>query len=122
MQSINVAVLNPWFLAAFVGTGAACLLVGAASVWRWHETGAGYLLVGAVLYLVGTFLVTVLFNVPLNDALADVPPAGPESADRWASYVASWTAWNHVRTAAAFAAAALLTVGLYSLFLPRPGQ
>jgi uncharacterized membrane protein len=29
--------------------------------------------------------------------------------------VAGWTTWNHVRTAAALAAAALLTVALYLL-------
>jgi uncharacterized membrane protein len=122
MQSINVAVLNPWFLAAFVGTGAACLLTGATSLWRWQEAGAGYLLLGAALYLVGTFLVTAVFNVPLNDALAAAPAAAPESAGQWAAYLGSWTAWNHVRTAAAFGAAALLTIGLCRPFLPRAGQ
>jgi len=31
---------------------------------------------------------------------------------RWARYRAGWTAWNHLRAAAALAAAALLTVGV----------
>ena len=33
MQSINVAVINPVFLGAFLGTTALCLLVMVASLW-----------------------------------------------------------------------------------------
>jgi len=62
---------------------------------------------------VGTVLVTMVFNVPRNDALAAVDPASAEGARLWARYVVEWTAWNHVRTAAALAAATLLTVALY---------
>jgi uncharacterized membrane protein len=63
-------------------------------------------------YLVGTFLVTAVFNVPMNNALAAVVPSDPEGANLWANYLTSWTAWNHVRTAAALAAAALLILAL----------
>jgi uncharacterized membrane protein len=44
--------------------------------------------------------------VPLNDALAKIDPAAPESTRVWADYVARWTVWNHVRTVAALAALA----------------
>jgi len=54
---------------------------------------------------------TIAFNVPRNDALAAVDPASAEGASLWASYVTVWTAWNHVRTVAALAAA-LLTLAL----------
>jgi uncharacterized membrane protein len=111
MQSINVAIINPVFLAAFFGTAAACALVVIASLLRWHDPGAVYLLVGGALYLGGSLLVTMVFNVPKNDALASVTPAA-DSASLWASYLAEWTAWNHVRTAATLAAAASLTIGL----------
>lgn len=112
MQSVNVAVLNPLFLTVFLGTAAVSLLAVISSFLRWHEPGAVYLLVGGLLYLVGTFLVTIVFNVPRNEALAPVAPADPESAKLWASYLASWTAWNHVRTVAALAAAASFTIAL----------
>ena len=112
MQSIDVAVINPVFFAAFFGTAAACALVVIASLLRWHDTDAVYLLVGGTLYLVGSLLVTVVFNVPENDALASVTPADPDGDCPWASYLAKWTAWNHVRTATALAAAASLTIGL----------
>jgi uncharacterized membrane protein len=112
MQSINVAVLNPLFFAAFLGTAAACALAMISSLLRWHAPGAVYLLVGGALYLAGTFLVTAAFNVPKNEALASVAPADPDGASLWANYLATWTAWNHIRAAAALAAAASLTIAL----------
>jgi uncharacterized membrane protein len=112
MQSINVAIINPIFLAAFFGTAAACVLVMIASLLRWHDPGAVYLLIGGALYLVGTFLVTFVFNVPKNNALASVRPANAESASLWNDYLSKWTAWNHLRAAAALAAAASLTIAL----------
>ncbi|UUZ68247.1 DUF1772 domain-containing protein [Polaromonas sp. P2-4] len=112
MQSINVAVLNPWFMAAFMGTAVACALALIASLLRWHEPGAVYLFAGSTLYLVGCLLVTIVFNVPKNEALALVVPATPDGASLWAGYVSSWTAWNHVRTAASLAAAVSLTIAL----------
>ena len=112
MQSVNVAVLNPVFLSVFMGTAAVSVLAIVFSWLRWNQPGAVYLLAGGLLYLIGTFLVTVVFNVPRNDALAAVAPAAPESARLWASYLSSWTAWNHVRTAAALAAAASFSLAL----------
>ncbi len=112
MQSINVVVLNPWFLTPFFGTAAGGVVMAIASLARWHDPRAPYWLAGSVLYLSGTFLVTALFNVPRNDALAGVAPLSPDAASFWVAYVSTWTAWNHVRTAAALAAAASFTVAL----------
>ncbi len=70
---------------------------------------------GTSLYLVGTILVTIVFNVPRNNVLAAVNPASAEGARVWTNFVSTWTAWNHVRTAAALVAAALLTIGLCGL-------
>ena len=112
MQSINVVVINPLFMTAFLGTAAACVLLAVSSLLRWRKPGAAYLIAGSLLYLVGVILVTMVFNVPRNDALAAVAPASPEGASLWANYLGSWTAWNHVRTAASLLAAALLTMAL----------
>ncbi len=112
MQSINIAVINPLFGAAFFGTAAACILMIVSSLLRWHDPGAAYLLAGSILYLVGTMLVTAVFNVPMNEALATVAPENTEGVSLWASYLANLTAWNHVRTAAALSAAASLTIAL----------
>jgi len=112
MQSVNVAVINPVFMVAFLGTGVGCLLVAVSSLLTWHKPGAIYLLAGSLLYLAGTLLVTIRCNVPQNEALAAVDPASADAAKLWAGYVTSWTSWNHVRTATALAGATSLTVGL----------
>jgi uncharacterized membrane protein len=112
MQSINITVINPLFMAAFLGTAAACILLAVSSLLRWHQPGAAYLLIGSLLYLVGTLGVTIVFNVPLNEALARVEPDSTDGATLWASYLANWTNWNHIRAAAALAAAASLTIAL----------
>jgi uncharacterized membrane protein len=113
MQSINRVILNPLFVTIFLATPAACLLVILASLWRWSEPGALWLILGGALYIAGAFLVTMFVNVPMNSALDAAQPASAEAAALWTRYLADWTAWNHVRTAASLAAAALLTVGLY---------
>ena len=59
-------------MAAFLGTAAACIFLVVSSLLRWHQPGAAYLLIGSLLYLFGTVLVTIVFNVPLNEALARV--------------------------------------------------
>ena len=112
MQSINLVVLNPSFLATFLGT--ALLSLGAAGLVLagWGDRSAPYFLAGAILYLAGTFLVTALGNVPLNDQLAAVSTADPAAAEAWERYLRRWTMWNHVRTAAAMGAAVLYCLGI----------
>jgi uncharacterized protein (TIGR02246 family) len=112
MQSINVVVLNRWFFALFFGTAVCCLALAITSFLRWQKPGAGYLLVGSLLYLIGTILVTIACNVPQNDALAALDPTSSDAGRVWTNYLKNWTAWNHVRTGAALAAAALFTIGL----------
>jgi uncharacterized membrane protein len=112
MQAINVAAINRSFLGAFFGTATACAVLAVASLLSWPEPGALFLLVGSTLYLVGTILVTIAFNVPLNDALAAVEPASAEGVSLWHRYLARWTTWNHVRTAASLIAAAALMMAL----------
>ena len=89
-----------------------CLTLAITSVVRWQKPGAGYLLAGSLLYLIGTIIVTIACNVPLNDALAAVDPSSADAGRVWTDYLKKWTAWNHLRTGAALAAAALFIVGL----------
>ena len=112
MQSINVVVVRSWFMAAFMGTAAVCIIVLIYALFRLRESGAIYLLIGSVLYVVGSFLVTIVFNVPRNEALSSVAPTDPNSASLWSDYVTNWTAWNHVRTVASLAAAGSFSIAL----------
>lgn len=120
MQSINITAIDPLFMTVLFGTAAACILLAVFSLSKWHQPGAAYLLLGSLLYLVGTVGVTIAFNVPLNDALAKVEPGSTDGASLWTSYLANWTTWNHVRTLAALAAAALFTIALPSGAIINP--
>lgn len=110
MQAINITVINAWFMTVFLGTSVICLILIFSFILRWRQPGATYLLMGALFYLIGCFGVTIGFNVPLNDALAVANPTSTEGGNLWANYLTNWTFWNHVRTSAAFIAAALLTL------------
>ena len=107
MQAINVVVLNRWFFIVFFGTAGLCLLLAAEALWNWQQPGAAPRFAGCAFYLLGTLGVTIVCNVPRNNALAAVDPDTAAAASRWASYLSEWTAWNHVRTAAAVAALGL---------------
>lgn len=113
MQSINVTVINRSFLGVLLGTAAACLVIAVASLSGWSEPGAGWRLAGSALYLLGVIGVTRAFNIPLNDTLAGLRPESVEAASLWPGYVAAWSKWNHVRTAAPLLAAACFLFALF---------
>ena len=112
MQSINKLAVTPAFMTALFGSALACAGLAVWSVVAWDERPAPWLLAAGVLYLVGAIVVTIAVNVPLNDALATTRPDGAGAADRWSGYLRRWTAWNHLRAAAALAATGLLIVAL----------
>jgi uncharacterized membrane protein len=112
MQSINVVAVTPAFMTALFGTAVACIAVAVWALFELDEEFTPYLLAASALYLAGTIGLTMGYHVPRNNALAAVAPTSREGEIYWARYLAEWTRWNHVRVAAALAAAALLTVAL----------
>ncbi|MEP7144302.1 MAG: anthrone oxygenase family protein [Ferruginibacter sp.] len=71
MQSINNAILNPYFFISFIGL----VLLFPITTWLQYLRSRNYkfyyLLIATVIYLAGVFGVTMLGNVPLNNALAN---------------------------------------------------
>lgn len=112
MQSINVVVINPTFMLALFGTAVLCIALGIWAGINWARAGSGWIVGGAVLYVSGTAIWTIVFHVPRNDALAKIAPNAPESIRIWEQYVTVWTLGNHVRTAAAIAACACFILAL----------
>ena len=112
MQALNVAAPTGLFLATLLGTALACGALAVQAVLGWSQPGAALRLAGSLAYVLGAFLVTMIANVPRNDALAPLDPDSVNAATEWVSYLSEWTRWNHVRTVAALVAAALLTVSL----------
>ena len=112
MNAINVVIVKSLFMPAFLVTTLASAALVVAALLRWNESGAAMMLAGGVVYVLGMFIVTLAFNVPLNDALAVVDPSSPEAASLWADYLKRWTFWNHVRTVASTAACALFIAAI----------
>ncbi|MEU8272329.1 anthrone oxygenase family protein [Sphaerisporangium sp. NPDC049002] len=112
MRSINVAILNGWFLLAFLG---APVLTALAAVLALRAgTGAALLWIVAALALYAVVLiVTFVVNVPLNDQLE---AAGSDHALSLAAvrgrFEARWVRWNVVRAVASTAAFGCLTWAL----------
>jgi uncharacterized membrane protein len=113
MQSINVFAITPAFMTTLFGTAAACLVLAGWAIWT-RPPEAAYLIAGSLLYIAGVIVVTMVCNVPRNNALAALPATSADSPRHWTAYAAGWTLWNHVRAVTALIAAALLMVA-YSL-------
>jgi uncharacterized membrane protein len=103
MQSINVVILNPIFLGVFMGTALLCVGLAVYAVFGWQQPGSAWLLAGSMLYLLGSIGVTMIFNVPMNSALAAADPLSSDGEKIWSEYLTNWTWWNHVRTVASLA-------------------
>ncbi len=122
MQGINREVRNFWFAISFFGApiyGAIatviCFLYGLRRV-------ALIVLLATLIYLGGTFAVTVVIHLPLNEALADVSTsqAPDQLVSIWEAYSMKWTPWNTARAVAAlastgFVAMAFVILGQHNL-------
>lgn len=117
MQSINRAILNPVFLAAFVGTALVLAVAATITFVAGDTRRAWWITAAAVTYTIGVFGVTVAGNVPLNDALDAFDPAGADEAAFAAAREAYEGPWNRLHAirsalgvlAVVFAATAALT-------------
>ena len=112
MQSINAMAVTPPLMIALFGTAMTCLALVVSSLFKWREPVTLFRLFGGGIYLVGAVLVTMVCNVPLNNALAAVDADSAEGATQWDRYVRSWTIWNSVRTIAAIVASAMFGLAL----------
>ena len=105
-QSIDRAIMNPWFMMAFFG---ALVLTGLAAALHLSGDRRNLLpWIGAafVLYLIAV-VITMAVNVPLNDALraaGDPARIGDLAQVRQHFNEARWSAWNLVRTVTSTAA------------------
>lgn len=120
MQSINRAILNPWFFASFIGS----LLMLPFSTWvsfkvNGYDPSFYLLLTAAILYVVGVFGVTVFGNVPLNEALDkfDISTGTlQEIKNRRMMFEIPWNKMNLIRTLATVLSLAALLAAIIKKF------
>ena len=78
MQRINVAIINPAFMTAFVGGLAFTIAATVAHVGEDERSVLPWIIAGVILYVV-VLVITGVVNVPLNDELT---AAGDPGRDR----------------------------------------
>ena len=111
MNAMNKTAPTPLFMLALFGTGVVSIVLSAAALRHLDQRWVLYVLTGTALYLV-CLILTMVYHVPHNDALALVDPAGQGAAHAWAQYLSPWTAWNHVRTVTALAGSTAFIIAL----------
>lgn len=113
MQVINREVFRWVFMTLFLGMAAMSLVITIYSATSLSGPGAKLIFLAGVVYLVGCFSVTVIFNVPMNEVLAGMDPSQDMTRAYWTeTYLPRWTFWNSVRTLSCGLSAALMLFGL----------
>ena len=107
MNAINGVILRSWFTVLFFGSTLLYALLAAVAVLDSDLSGRWLLFAAGSIYVVGMFLCTALFNVPLNNQLAKAAGDDGAQAGTWTRYYKHWTRWNHLRTACSLVATVL---------------
>ena len=111
MQATNRAIQNPVFFAAFFG--APLFLIISTIIFYGDAARFPLLLAAALVFLTGTFGLTIAGNVPMNNALDrfDAATATDEEVLRQRNdFERRWTLFNHIRAAAATISLILVTI------------
>ena len=117
MQAMNGSVRNATFAPAFFGTPFLSALV---TFWAYQKNYANVAIlfgVAASIYFFGGLLLTMVVNVPMNEALAlvNLPLDINQANQVWEDYSASWQLWNIARTVISGVAFVIASIGLYQL-------
>jgi len=113
MQVINREVFRWVFMALFLGLVPVSLVIVGVNFSDPSGPASTLIALAGLIYLIGCFGVTIVFNVPMNEALAKMKLTDDMTQDYWTqTYVPRWTFWNTVRMTACAVSAALLLIGL----------
>ena len=112
MNAINEVILRSAFMGLFFGSTLLYAALALLALFDTDTAGRGWLLAAGTIYVIGMFLCTAAFNVPLNNRLAAVGSDDAARAETWPLYYRRWTRWNHLRAACSLAACA---IGIYWL-------
>lgn len=114
MQSINHAIQNPIFFVSFIGLLILFPITG-YMLYQQKDYAFNLFLSAAIVYVVGVFGVTILFNVPLNDQLAKFPilTAAPHDISQMRQqFEKPWNTYHFIRTLASVIAFSLLILAV----------
>ena len=119
-QVIDRVIQNnqPLFVFVWLGSVVAVVLAGLTGVWVLTGVDRLLMIVGALVYLLGVQLPTVMVNIPLNNRLQRLDVMSlAETALRHAreTFEPRWNRWNVIRTVCASLVTVLLQLLLFRL-------
>ena len=115
MQSINRLILTPYFFLVFMGTPTACVAILLVGFMSSEAANYNYAYIAAITYILGSFGVTIIKNVPMNNTLKELDTNDEVSINYWQVYFKKWTFWNHIRFWASLVSCVLFTLNIASL-------
>ena len=83
MQIINREVFRYVFIALFIGMVPASVALTGYGLVTLQNPGSAWIATAGGLYLLAAFGVTILANVPMNEALAPMDPGAQQTQDYW---------------------------------------
>ena len=115
MQLINRKVYGSVFMALLIAMLVTSVVLVPYTAVYMTSPAVVWIICGCVLYVIGVFIVTVAFNVPMNQRLDAMNHESDETASYWTVYASSWTLWNHVRTIASIGCVVCFLIAIHAL-------
>ena len=112
-HSMNRAILNPLFFVVFFGLVILMLVLSYLSFQTSINNQFWYVILATILYFVGVMGVTIIGNVPLNNALEalQIESMTPEQMDEFRKgFESKWNRLNIIRTISSTLAFLLLAI------------
>ncbi len=106
MQVINREVFRSVFMFLLLGMSALSPFLFGYAYFNIASPASTLIMIGGATYFAGVFVVSLVFNVPMNNRLDARDYACTDAATYWMNtYLPHWTFWNYVRSIASAAAA-----------------
>lgn len=111
MQIINKEVFKTVFMVLLLAMSAYSLFLTGYAYFQISGLPQLWIMVGGLVYFLGVFVVSMLFNVPMNNRLEKMNYNSAEAARYWQNtYYPRWTLWNYVRAISSAISAACFLV------------
>jgi uncharacterized membrane protein len=114
MQEINKAIVNPVFLLAFLGSPLFLTLAALAYRKQPRSPKFGWIFAALVVFIIGSFGVTIVGNIPLNNQLEGFSLEGSsvkQAKVMRGAFAESWNNWHTIRTVCSVCSLVLLVIG-----------
>lgn len=114
-QGMNKAIINPVFFLSFMGSLIALAITSFVFYRGGNNHELPYLITSVMIYAIGVFGITAVYNIPLNEVVAvfDISTATEGQITQMRlRFEDPWNYWHLIRTIASIASFVILTIPL----------